>query len=382
MKKKTVIKVLICLAVLIFYLALACLPIYVQPSIAQRQADNIQAEDFYGREKGAERAKIISENGEALSERVRLIANARERIILSTFDFQSDNSGKILMAALLDAADRGVQVNVMMDGFSYFAHGWGNPYFLFLAGHENVEFRVYNPVNFLKPWKLMARMHDKYLIADDDVYILGGRNCYDYFLGEHDGCKNYDWDVLVSLPETLRQGASEQRSSLSELTEYFFSVWDGGECVTVGKNRFWSVNPSVAGAGRRLEEIYEKIKMEQSGWLEAVDYDEITVPTNRVRLVSNPVHTGVKEPTVYYIITELLSQPGKEAVFHTPYIICSDWMLRRLEEICRENPDITMMTNSVANNGNPFGAADYLEHREEILGTGLQPLMSLFRFLM
>ena len=40
-------------------------------------------------------------------------------------------------------------------------------------------------------------MHDKYLIADGKTYVLGGRNTYNYFLGDFPGHKNYDRDVLV-----------------------------------------------------------------------------------------------------------------------------------------------------------------------------------------
>ena len=59
------------------------------------------------------------------------------------------------------------------------------------------EIKLYNKANPLKPWKMMGRMHDKYLIADGKRYILGGRNTYNYFLGDFPGHKNYDRDVLV-----------------------------------------------------------------------------------------------------------------------------------------------------------------------------------------
>ena len=36
----------------------------------------------------------------------------------------------------------------------------------------------------------MGRLHDKYLIVDDTAYIVGGRNTYDYFLGEGTGYIN------------------------------------------------------------------------------------------------------------------------------------------------------------------------------------------------
>ena len=48
---------------------------------------------------------------------------------------------------------------------------------------------------------------------------------------------------------------------------------------------------------------------------------------------------------------------AKERVkIHTPYIICNDMMYNTWEEIAQKVPDFSIMTNSVANNGNPFGA--------------------------
>ena len=32
-----------------------------------------------------------------------------------------------------------------------------NPWFLALDAHKNAQVRIYNPVNFLKPWDMQAR---------------------------------------------------------------------------------------------------------------------------------------------------------------------------------------------------------------------------------
>lgn len=56
---------------------------------------------------------------------------------------------------------------------------------------------------------------------------------------------------------------------------------------------------------------------------------------------------------------------------HTPYIICNDMMYNTWEEIAENVSDFSIMTNSVANNGNPFGAADYAKNRNRILSTGI-----------
>ena len=56
---------------------------------------------------------------------------------------------------------------------------------------------------------------------------------------------------------------------------------------------------------------------------------------------------------------------------HTPYIICNDMMYNTWEEIAENVSDFSIMTNSVANNGNPFGSADYAKNRNRILSTGI-----------
>lgn len=77
-----------------------------------------QTEDWCDAEGAAAQERILSidDNREALIWRLRLIESAKEKIVLTTFDFRSDNSGKDIMAALLQAADRGVEVQILVDG--------------------------------------------------------------------------------------------------------------------------------------------------------------------------------------------------------------------------------------------------------------------------
>ena len=119
---------IIVLAVLYLVLG-ALLPFVKQPEISAETAENLDLERFYGDEPTGERVKVISQNGEALEERIRLISQAKEEIILSTFEFDADTSGKMVMAALTEAADRGVKVSVIVDGFPYLTAMWGNPSF-------------------------------------------------------------------------------------------------------------------------------------------------------------------------------------------------------------------------------------------------------------
>ena len=59
-----------------------------------------------------------------------MIKNAKKEIILSTFAFQSDESGKLILGALHDAADRGVHIRLLVDGMESWIDMEGNPYYL------------------------------------------------------------------------------------------------------------------------------------------------------------------------------------------------------------------------------------------------------------
>ncbi len=366
MKKRILKIILIILVLIVIYLCLVCLPYLKQPVPNGKTIDTFDTASFYKDKPGSERAVILSDNGDALIERLRLISHAKERIILSTFDFMADNSGKLMLAALAEAAQRGVEVSILTDGFPYFVHMMGNPYFYAVASLENVTFKVYNPVNPLLPHRLMARMHDKYLIADSNTYILGGRNTYDFFLGTDTDYVNYDWDVLVC--------SSDNSPSLAQLEQYFSSVWEHSSSkVKMNSVPFYRRN-SVDQSRMELASLYADCQKEHPDWFAETDYEKMTVPTNAISLLSNPIEPSVKEPILFYQMTELMKQSEGPIYFHTPYILCSDYMMQRLSEVCGSGQTVTMMTNSVANNGNPFGATDYKLHKPQILDTGLQIL--------
>ncbi len=164
------------------------------PPLFQQSAEAVQTPTLSSA--ASERVLCVDDNQEALLWRLRLIEEAQEEIILSTFDWRDDDSGQAVMAALLEAADRGVQVRILVDGMNTFLHLRGSAHFQALAASSNVEIKLYNPVNLLKPWTLNYRLHDKYLIADRTAYLLGGRNTNDLFLGETTQSSNIDREIL------------------------------------------------------------------------------------------------------------------------------------------------------------------------------------------
>lgn len=351
---------------ILLYLLFVLLPYRKQGGVSQATKDSFRLSDFTSETRSGERAALLCSNTEALTERLRLIHNAKERILLSTFDFQADNSGKLMLAALRQAAMRGVEVSVLIDGFSYLHAVLGSKeYFTALGSLPQAEIRVYNLPDLFAPTKAMARLHDKYLLVDDTAYLLGGRNTYDYFLGDDTDYQNYDWDVLIYQETVLTA------SSLSELSDYFHTIWSDPDCTTVCDLVSPRAEKKTAAAALTLDTLYARLQSEHDDWLSSLDYTKKTVPVNQIRLLTNPVSSTVKEPVLFYQMTELMRLSGEPVSFHTPYLLCNDYMEERLRLICQEAPSVTMMTNSVANNGNPFGAADYQLHKPRLLDTGL-----------
>ncbi|MDO5362130.1 MAG: phospholipase D family protein [Eubacteriales bacterium] len=363
---KIIKKVLLVLALFLTYVLIGIFISYARhPKITEETKKNADIDRFYEPAKSPERAVVVEKNGDALLQRIRLIKNAEKEIVLSTFAFHSDNSGKIVIGALREAADRGVKVKVLTDGFESWVAMEFNPYFHALSSHKNIEVKLYNRANPLKPWTLMGRMHDKYLVADRKTYMLGGRNTYDYFLGDFPGHKNYDRDVFVHCENPTSE------SSVEELLRYFERVWELNICSDFHEKEKLAEKKSVQEAAQEADKCYKAYFAENEAGICDRDYTKNTFETEKIALISNPIHTGAKEPTAWYEMGEVMKRASERVKIHTPYIICNDAMYNTWKEIAEAVPDFAVMTNSVTNNGNAFGASDYEKHKKEILDTGI-----------
>ena len=109
-----ILAIFLCVA---FYELLGiCVAYKKQPEVSNTTKKETKNGSWNEWSENTELAVIIEKNPEALLQRVRLIKNAKKEIILSTFAFQSDESGKLILGALHDAADRGVHIRLLVDG--------------------------------------------------------------------------------------------------------------------------------------------------------------------------------------------------------------------------------------------------------------------------
>ncbi len=340
----------------------ATVPYRMTPKVTNTTDENFAIQGFTSNTIGNDRATIIEDNEEALEVRLQMIAHSKERVILSTFDFRLDESGKDVLSALYHAAERGVQVELFADGFNSYINMEGSPYFMALSCHPNAKIILYNKVSFLRPWTIMGRMHDKYLLVDDTAYVLGGRNTFDYFLGSSEGHKNYDRDILV-----YNTGSTD--SSLYDLISYYENITSLECCSTFYDDLGLTNHPSVKRAERELRKHYEKLVTRYPDlFTKNYEYEKNTCETNTVRILKNPTHTGVKEPVVYAELMALAAQAKNNVTIHMPYVIGDEDMYESLYHLGHK---VTFMFNSAANNSNLFAAVDYMTHKEDIVNSGV-----------
>lgn len=354
-KRRSRIRAAVWLAILAFFLA-SFLPYVHHKTVSSDYARSLQTQEYLSDQPGPERILCVDENEDALAWRFRLMEEAKQELIYVSFDFADDESGADVLACLLHAAQRGVHVKVLTDGFPSALALPGSEAFQALASSPNVEMKVYNPFRLTGLWKNQARMHDKYLIVDQQLYLLGGRNTSDYFLGSYQENGNLDREVLVLETEP------ETENSLSSLRQYFSDVWALDVCRPYAPK-----DSEKAQSGRQaLETRYLAL---QDRYGQDVDWEAVTQPVNKITLLHNPIEADNKEPRLWYALTELMKNE-KEVFIQTPYVICSRAMYDRLRQVQNTGTQISILTNAPETGANLFGTSDLRWERKKILNTG------------
>ncbi|EKK7715723.1 cardiolipin synthase ClsB [Cronobacter dublinensis] len=127
------------------------------------------------------------------------IDNARSKLILETFIWFDDNVGRQLHEVILRAAQRGVSVEVLLDGY-------GSPdlsdEFVGTLTSAGVKFRYYDP----RPRTLgmrtnvFRRMHRKIVVIDGEVAFVGGINYSAEHMSDYGPEAKQDYAVRVEGP--------------------------------------------------------------------------------------------------------------------------------------------------------------------------------------
>lgn len=344
-------------AVFLIYIILSC----AIPPAFFRSADGIELSDFKSEPATGERILCIDDNVDALVYRLAAIESAGESIILSTFDLADDDSGRAIMSALLEAADRGVRVDMIVDGINGEFKLIGNECFEALVSHENVKACLYNRINILLPGFVNYRLHDKYLLVDGGLYILGGRNTRDLFLGEYPEEYSIDRDVLVL------SDADSESSSAAALKAYFDKIraedrnWEFTVCLSESR---------LAKGKSALRAHYAATRKKYPQAFQTVDWEAVTVPAEGVSLLWGDTRCGNKSPILLENIMAL-ADGAEDIVIQTPYVVCNDKMYGDLASLSGD-ARVRILTNATESGDNVFGCVDYLNEKSKILDTGCE----------
>ena len=193
---------------------------------------------------GPNGVRLLSRGQDAFLARMVLADTAERSLDAQYFIWHGDDTGRLLMAALLRAADRGVRVRVLIDDVGSAANDTN---LLMLNRHPNVEVRLFNPLASRSARALgmmfdfartNRRMHNKSFTADNQITIVGGRNIGDEYFEAHTDVDFSDLDALTV------------GSVVANVSIWFDRYWNSP--VTYSINDLTTARPGAEAYARRV----------------------------------------------------------------------------------------------------------------------------------
>lgn len=323
-------------------------------------------DEVWDKEGGQDRVALVEGRYYSGISRINLLENAEKSLDIAYYTVDNGVSADIFFGQILEVADRGVQVRILLDGIFHHFRGLSRDTLYAFIDHPNIKIKYYEPLNPLKPWTWHNRLHDKFIIVDNEIAMIGGRNIGDrYFLGEGDGHGDIVRDRDVILLNT--EPREYESSVIKELDDYFALLW-GHQYSKSAKRNMWRWQ-SRRGE-RRGEYLREYIGGVNKSYPELFnnpfDWQTISVPTNKISLIHNPIQRFNKEPWILNQILRLMDNSEGSIFIQSPYIIPTRNMLdhESLDNILSK--EITILTNSLGTSPNYPAMGGYIRHRRKI----------------
>jgi len=334
---------------------------------------------------GRDQLTLVEYGEDALKIRIHLIRAAERYIDLQSFILRSDETGKLVLNELLDAARRGVKVRLLLDQMFSFSD---IRYLVQLAmAHSNFEIRFYNP-SFYKAkmanhdWingvaccfrEINQRMHNKLLVVDDLVGLIGGRNIADRYFDYDPNYEFKDRDVLV------------YGNTVREMRESFDWFWSGKKTIPVQHLRDVAAELLEATPGEletflptsRLLPLLEEVSDEKQ--IRAMFVDPAIVVDQLIYFSDLPrKHQVEDDPQPRDITGELydvILSARESVVIQSPYMVLSRRARKVFEDLRQVNPGIELVfsTNSLASTDADTVYANTHRHKKRYIdGLGFQ----------
>ena len=331
--------------------------------------------------------RLIAAGAEAFLIRMEMINAAERSLDLQYYIFHGDETGRLLTAAVLHAADRGVRVRILVDDAETAP---GDEQITALAAHQTIELRIFNPFayrghsefvrglefTFDAP-RLDYRMHNKLLVVDGALALVGGRNIGDQYFQMDPQSQFADDDVFAAGPVVGQLSAT--------FDDYWNSVMSIPVQALAGRE---VLHPAV------LEEHREALNQEsQQAKAANIDYMKRVTegePFNgllsgRLPLVwaraqvlcDSPDKKKVESGTMVgnlmrREVVDAMKQVQSELLMVSPYLVPGDDGMRLLTQLRGRNVQIRALTNSLESSIELIAHAGYMHYRIPLLEQGAE----------
>ena len=311
----------------------------------------------------------------AFTARVVLADLAEKTLDVQYFLWESDATGRILGDHLMRAADRGVRVRILIDDVNLKDRDAG---IAALDAHPNVEIRLFNPfahrgshlLGFLVDFdRVNHRMHNKLMVMDNALAIVGGRNMSDPYF-EVDPRANFrDLDIAAAGPV------------VRDLSKVFDRFWNGEWSVPIAA----LVDRPYGEADLRAHVQRVREAIAKGDYPHPLDQDVAALKSELSTLVRGfiwaPAHAVYDDPAsisdpsrrvMHTLLFQRFERLQTELLIESAYFIPLDRGVAKLKELVDRGVRVRVLTNSLASNDVIAAFAGYSKRREALVRSGIE----------
>lgn len=322
------------------------------------------------KERKSDRVALIESADDAILARLDLMENASRSLDISYYTLIDGKSTQIMFGSILDAADRGVKVRVLLDGVFHNLMGSRRDAIYGFELHPNIELKLYEPFNLISPWTWNNRLHDKIIIADEKIALIGGRNIGDqYFLPDlMKGKFVKDRDVVI-LKDNIQ---GDTVSVVEDMKDYYDSLWNYKHSKNPVKKLTAKQENRAVSFNKKQTNNYNNFK---KGYMQeelSVDWYERSIEVEGIKLVYNPIGRVNQDPWCLRELLSLAKKSEKEILVQSPYVIPSRNIRKKIKDYEIDLGKVSILTNSVAASPNPLAVSGYINHKKKMIDMGME----------
>jgi cardiolipin synthase C len=326
---------------------------------------------------------LIADGVEAFALRAASARSAERSLDVQYYIWEDDSTGRLLVRELVQAADRGVRVRLLLDDLHARAHDFA---LTAMDAHPNIEVRIYNPFASRRGWagklvealtayaRLNHRMHNKVWIADNRVALSGGRNVGDEYFAAAARMNFVDLDLATI-------GAPVAAMS-ADFDTYWNSraVWPIATLSPerVDRAHFAQLRQTVEAAARRAKGTPYARELETGDTRERIARSLETLHwTSRWQAWSDdPMKALVDDAplsrsAVLRGLMQALERTRTSLTLISGYFVPGEEGTRMLQAAAGRGVAIRALTNSLAANDVAAVHGGYAKYREPLLASGI-----------